>query len=330
MTLATEPRRAASLFSLGYIRSSSLLLSAALAGTLALATLPAQAAKPHTPSAHALHLKHLRAQQAHLAAHEAKHDAHLAAQRVALAVHNAHLAQRGRDARLRGRKAQAKMARASAGHHQRMLLLQAALHQQHVAQMEVAMQRTLTARAQTLALHSHKLALRQQALALRYRKAEIKLAALHHRASLHVAKLIGQHQALSSGNVVMAAYALRGSRYVMGGTSRSGFDCSGFVRYVLSTTDGVSVPRTAAAQYYHGKPIALTDMEPGDLVFFKNTYKHGISHVGIYAGQGKFIHAANAHKGVRIDILNSPYYMGHFAGARRVLPAQMRDAAFLR
>ncbi len=139
-----------------------------------------------------------------------------------------------------------------------------------------------------------------------------------------------QREALRSGNVVQAAYSLRGTRYVMGGTSRAGFDCSGFVRYVLGTTDGVALPRTAVEQYYHGAPIASQDMEPGDLVFFKNTYKHGISHVGIYAGDGKFIHAANAHKGVRMDDLHDAYYANHFAGARRVLPVALRQGASLR
>ena len=136
-----------------------------------------------------------------------------------------------------------------------------------------------------------------------------------------------QHQALTSGNVVMAAYAFRGTRYVMGGTSRSGFDCSGFVRYILGNAGGVSLPRTASDQYWHGQAIAPRDMQPGDLVFFKNTYKRGISHVGIYAGNGQFIHAANPRRGVQMDSLNSAYYQHHFAGARRVLPAVMRAMA---
>ena len=145
----------------------------------------------------------------------------------------------------------------------------------------------------------------------------------------HLAKVIAQNQALSSGNVVQAAYAFRGTRYVMGGTSRSGFDCSGFVRYILGATGGVDLPRTATEQYYHGSRIPADQLQPGDLVFFKNTYKRGISHVGIYAGQGKFIHAANAHKGVRMDNLSDRYFQSHYAGARRVLPAQMRTAAGL-
>ncbi len=136
-----------------------------------------------------------------------------------------------------------------------------------------------------------------------------------------------QNKAIASGSVVQAAYAFRGTRYVMGGTSRSGFDCSGFVRYILSATDGVALPRTATEQFEHGTPVSEANAQPGDLVFFKNTYKRGISHVGIYVGGGQFVHAANAHKGVRADSLSSSYYQAHFAGIRRVLPAQLRTAA---
>jgi len=160
--------------------------------------------------------------------------------------------------------------------------------------------------------------------------AHASLARPAHSSAAHAAKLAhrqDQDKALASGNAVQAAYAFRGTRYVMGGTSRSGFDCSGFVRYILGATDGVALPRTATEQYYHGAPIPNGQLQPGDLVFFKNTYKHGISHVGIYAGGGKFIHAANAHKGVRMDNLGDSYYVSHYAGARRFLPAQMRLAA---
>jgi cell wall-associated NlpC family hydrolase len=157
-----------------------------------------------------------------------------------------------------------------------------------------------------------------------------RLAKVQQRTAARQAKVQAQNEALGSGNVVQAAYAFRGTRYVMGGTSRSGFDCSGFVRFILSNASGVDVPRTAVEQYYHGAPIAPQDLQPGDLVFFKNTYKHGISHVGIYAGEGKFIHAANKHEGVRMDDLSKPYFWGHFAGARRVLPGQMRAVGLLR
>ena len=307
-----------------------LLASTALLGSFAALLAPAQAARPFAhpapaaqAQAHNARLAHLHAAQAHLAAQSARQSTTVAAQRVALAVHNTRLAQKARLAALRGRTTQMQTASVRLMHARKMALLKSVLGQQHMAMAEVKTQRTLTARAK-------KMAQRQQKLALAQRKAQIKIAAARQQSLVRLAKLESQNSSLGSGNVVMAAYALRGSRYVMGGTSRSGFDCSGFVRYVLSTTDGVSIPRTAAEQYYHGLPIPVQSMEPGDLVFFKNTYKRGISHVGIYAGEGKFIHAANSHKGVRMDLLNAPYYWSHFAGARRVLPSVMRQAAFLR
>lgn len=288
-----------------------LLTSAAAAGSLAVLAAPAQAAHPLPRPALSV---------------QATHAAHLAHQHAA----KAHLAQQARTAALQGKALRVQAASAKLMHARKMALLKSVLGQQHLAIAEVKTQRTLTAQAQKLALRQQTTILRRQKLALAARKAQVKLAALRHQSLVRLAKLQTQHGAAGSGNVVMAAYALRGSRYVMGGTSRSGFDCSGFVRYVLSTTDGVSIPRTAAEQYYRGLPIPVQSMEPGDLVFFKNTYKRGISHVGIYAGQGKFIHAANSHKGVRMDLLNAPYYWSHFAGARRVLPSVMRQAAFLR
>ncbi len=134
-----------------------------------------------------------------------------------------------------------------------------------------------------------------------------------------MAKLEAQNDALHSGDVVQAATAFKGTRYIFGGTSRSGFDCSGFVRYILGQSAGVQLPRTAMEQYLNGTKIEAADMQPGDLVFFKNTYRHGISHVGIYIGDGHFVHACNTRRGVAVDDLNTPYYQNHFAGARRVI-----------
>jgi cell wall-associated NlpC family hydrolase len=119
---------------------------------------------------------------------------------------------------------------------------------------------------------------------------------------------------------VKAAYAFEGARYRFGGTSRSGFDCSGFTRYILGHTAGVQIPRTADEQYYNGVAVSRSKMRPGDLVFFRNTYRHGISHVGIYVGHDKFVHAANSNKGVVLESLDKHYYTEHYAGARRVTP----------
>lgn len=203
---------------------------------------------------------------------------------------------------------------------------QLAQHQARLAKKQAQHKARL---AKLSADHKAALAGHLARLAKKRRFAQQHLASARLNHAKHYAKLHKQHLALKSGNVVEAAYAFRGSPYVMGGTSRSGFDCSGFVRYILSNAGGVSVPRTAVEQYYRGTPIATKDLQPGDLVFFRDTYKHGISHVGIYAGNGKFIHAANPRKGVRMDSLNEAYYKHHYAGARRVLPEQMREAAYL-
>jgi cell wall-associated NlpC family hydrolase len=81
---------------------------------------------------------------------------------------------------------------------------------------------------------------------------------------------------------------------------------------------GIELPRTAVEQFARGVPVAAAEMRPGDLVFFRNTYKHGISHVGIYVGEGRFIHAAGRRQGVIVSELARPYYQLRFAGARRL------------
>ena len=78
------------------------------------------------------------------------------------------------------------------------------------------------------------------------------------------------------------------------------------------------IPRVSSALYHSGQPVRLAELRPGDLVFFKDTYKSGISHVGVYTGDNKFVHAANHRKGVTITRLSDPYYQLHYAGARRL------------
>ncbi len=107
-----------------------------------------------------------------------------------------------------------------------------------------------------------------------------------------------------------------GVPYVFGGTSPYGFDCSGYVQYVFANA-GISIPRTADVQYDFGTPISTTELVSGDLVFF-STYTYGASHVGIYLGDNKFIHASSS-RGVTIDSLGSSYWSSHYIGARRIL-----------
>lgn len=117
--------------------------------------------------------------------------------------------------------------------------------------------------------------------------------------------------------IIATAKKYIGVPYLWGGESPSGFDCSGFVQYVFKA-HGISLNRTCETQYKHGKYVSKSNLKPGDLVFFQNTYKAGISHVGIYIGDGKFIHASSS-KGVTISNLSSGYYTSHYYGARRIL-----------
>jgi cell wall-associated NlpC family hydrolase len=120
----------------------------------------------------------------------------------------------------------------------------------------------------------------------------------------------------ASSDVVRTAYNYRGVRYRYGASGERGFDCSGFTSYVYGKK-GVSLPHNAAEQFEHGRRVAKSDLKPGDLVFFHTT-RRSISHVGIYVGDGKFVHASSAGGRVRVDSLNSGYYSNRFRGARRV------------
>ena len=118
----------------------------------------------------------------------------------------------------------------------------------------------------------------------------------------------------------MAAKALtyNGYPYVWGGASPStGFDCSGLVYYIAKCF-GYSIPHGSTSQYSYGTYVEKSDLQPGDFVFFENTYTEGISHCGIYLGDGDFIHASGRETGVKINNLNETYYINHYYGARRI------------
>jgi len=122
----------------------------------------------------------------------------------------------------------------------------------------------------------------------------------------------------SGAAVVREAMRHLGKPYSRGSEGPNAFDCSGYTSYVYSQF-GVNLPRTSGGQYTHsGRPVDRDELQQGDLVVFKNTYKSGISHVGIYIGQGKFIHAGNSRSGVKISNLDDGYYASRWAGARRV------------
>ncbi|MCC6626240.1 MAG: C40 family peptidase [Chloroflexi bacterium] len=119
--------------------------------------------------------------------------------------------------------------------------------------------------------------------------------------------------------LVGEALAQTGRPYVWGGeTPASGFDCSGLVRYVVKQVTGIDVTHVLAYQAQVGSPIERDELEIGDLVFFKNTYKAGLSHVGFYLGDGQFVGANNERVGVSRAPLNSTYWGSRYYSARRL------------
>jgi cell wall-associated NlpC family hydrolase len=118
--------------------------------------------------------------------------------------------------------------------------------------------------------------------------------------------------------VLMTARSLIGAPYRYGGTTPRGFDCSGYVRYVFQKAVGIRLPRTAGDQVRNGSEVALADLRPADLVYFKIRRQKSL-HVGIYIGRGKFIHAPSSRGKVNIQNLNMDYWTRSYRGARRVL-----------
>ncbi len=115
---------------------------------------------------------------------------------------------------------------------------------------------------------------------------------------------------------VQTAMEYRGVRYRWGGMTTRGMDCSGLVARVLAT-HGIDAPHSSRALYKLGRGVSKTELQPGDLVFF-NTSGRGISHVGLYVGEGEFIHASSGRGRVRVDTLEKGYYHRRYVGARRV------------
>ncbi|AHF07122.1 C40 family peptidase [Desulfitobacterium metallireducens] len=116
--------------------------------------------------------------------------------------------------------------------------------------------------------------------------------------------------------IIATAKKYIGIKYVWGGTTPSGFDCSGFTQYVFAQ-HGITLPRVSRDQYNTGRGVSLNSLQPGDLIFFSLDEDKVIDHVGIYTGNGQFINASSS-KGVTIYSLGS-YWNSHFIGATRVL-----------
>jgi cell wall-associated NlpC family hydrolase len=135
-------------------------------------------------------------------------------------------------------------------------------------------------------------------------------------------KTVSVPEAPERSALVLDAMGYIGTPYVRGGnTGATGLDCSGFVKAVYQQAEGITLPRSAHEQAHATLEIDRTDLQPGDLVFF-NTLRRAFSHVGIYLGEGRFIHAPRPGAQVRIENMSKSYWLTRFNGARRVLPAE--------
>lgn len=129
-----------------------------------------------------------------------------------------------------------------------------------------------------------------------------------------LAKTLEANQAIN--NLKKSAYSFLGARYRFGGSSRSALDCSSFTQQVFRE-QSVKLPRTAREQFYVGNEVMRGDLKKGDLVFFQ-TYARFPSHVGIYLGNRKMIHASSREHRVVISSMDTPYYLSRYLGARRM------------
>lgn len=159
-----------------------------------------------------------------------------------------------------------------------------------------------------------------QSPSVSYKAPSIAVSALE----LKYATLLKVDPELLAGNQLLEPIEeWYGTRYLYGGTSKSGIDCSAFVQVMYMSAFGMSLPRTARDQYKASQIISATELKEGDLVFF-NT-RGGVSHVGIYLQNNKFVHASTSN-GVTISDMFDSYYMKHFIGAGRIEKPEANNA----
>ncbi len=123
----------------------------------------------------------------------------------------------------------------------------------------------------------------------------------------------------TGSDIALFALSLLDMPYVSGGRGpATGFDCSGLVSHVYQQAAGIALRGSAASMAKAARPVNPADLQAGDLLFF-NTLGYSFSHVGIYVGDGRFVHASNPRTGVRTDRLDSKYYAARFEGAKTLL-----------
>jgi len=149
---------------------------------------------------------------------------------------------------------------------------------------------------------------------------------IHDRGLLARIGDVGNKVTNGASELVMNSMAFLGVPYKRGGTQADiGFDCSGFVRAIYEQTAGLLLPRQASEQAAATQKIDKHELQPGDLVFF-NTMRRAFSHVGIYVGNGKFIHSPKPGAEVRVEDMGVSYWAKRFDGARRVNPEETKQA----
>ncbi|WP_379164254.1 C40 family peptidase [Paenibacillus sp. sgz5001063] len=141
--------------------------------------------------------------------------------------------------------------------------------------------------------------------------------------SFSIILTIGAGSAFADSKMDQVIDKAIGTKYVSGGVSTNGFDCSGFTMYVFDKI-GINLPHQSGSQYQMGTAVSRDNIRPGDLVFF-NTSGKGISHVGIYVGEGKFAHASSK-RGVTISSLSDSYYVNRYVGAKRIMSTDAYQA----
>ena len=127
------------------------------------------------------------------------------------------------------------------------------------------------------------------------------------------------HDERAAQEIVLYALGLLGIGYRFGGNNpEAGLDCSGMVRYIVQEVSGQTLPHNAAQIADMTRPIKVAELRPGDLVFF-NTLNRRHSHMGIYMGEGRFVHAPNSRSQIRIERLDNTYFRPRIDGARRIV-----------
>jgi cell wall-associated NlpC family hydrolase len=150
------------------------------------------------------------------------------------------------------------------------------------------------------------------------------------RASLKGLTASPQSVELLRERVVQAGLDAIGTPYAWGGKDlKEGVDCSGFVTAVFREVAGMDMPRRSRDQRSAGKKVEKSQIKPGDLVFFNISRRGGVSHVGIYIGEDKFVHAPTSGSSVRVDNMDSAYWTQHFRGARAYLKPESVTTALL-